>query len=146
MALEEYLQDQLGSKRLAQLAFGNRIFDYFAAATPGARELATIGKIWDLAQLERRHRRQTRYDLVVVDAPASGHGLGLLGTPRTFREAVKVGPIARQAGNDPLVRHGPEDDRRRRGRPARGDARQRDDRARGPAAATSSAWVSTRSS
>jgi len=97
-ALEEYLEDQLGSKRLAGLMFGNRIFDYFAAATPGARELATIGKVWELAQLQRRRRENTPYDLVVVDAPASGHGLGLLGTPKTFREAVGVGPIHRQAG------------------------------------------------
>ena len=97
-ALREYLEDQIGSKRLAGLLFGNQIFDYFAAATPGARELATIGKIWELAQLQRRRSSQSPYDLVVVDAPASGHGLGMLGTPRTFREAVGVGPIHRQAG------------------------------------------------
>jgi len=97
-AMEEYLEDQIGSKRLAGLLFGNRIFDYFAAATPGMRELTTIGKVWEMAQLERRRRSDQRYDFVVVDAPASGHGLGLLGTPRTFREAVKVGPIHRQAG------------------------------------------------
>ena len=97
-ALREYLEDQVGSKRLAGLMFGNQIFDYFAAATPGARELATIGKIWELAQLERRRSSKLPYDLVVVDAPASGHGLGMLGTPRTFREAVGVGPIHRQAG------------------------------------------------
>jgi anion-transporting ArsA/GET3 family ATPase len=97
-SLEEYLEDQLGSRRLAHLMFSNRIFDYFAAATPGARELATIGKIWELSQLQRRRRENAPYDLVIVDAPASGHGLGMLGTPRTFREAVRVGPIHRQAG------------------------------------------------
>ena len=98
VALREYLEDQIGSKRLAGLLFGNQIFDYFAAATPGARELATIGKVWELAQLQRRRSSQSPYDLVIVDAPASGHGLGMLGTPRTFREAVGVGPIHRQAG------------------------------------------------
>jgi anion-transporting ArsA/GET3 family ATPase len=97
-SLEEYLEDQLGSRRLAHLMFGNRIFDYFIAATPGARELTTIGKVWELAQLQRRTRNAAPYDLVIVDAPASGHGLGLLGTPRTFRDAVRVGAISRQAG------------------------------------------------
>ena len=97
-AMEEYLEDQIGSKRLAHLLFNNRIFDYFAAATPGMRELTTIGKVWEMAQLERRRRHDRRYDLVIVDAPASGHGLGMLGTPRTFREAVRVGPVHRQAG------------------------------------------------
>ena len=97
-ALQEYLEDQLGSRRLAGLMYGNRIFDYFAAATPGARELATIGKVWELAQLERRRRENAPYDFVIVDAPASGHGLGLMGTPKTFRDAVGAGPIHRQAG------------------------------------------------
>jgi anion-transporting ArsA/GET3 family ATPase len=97
-AMEEYLEDQIGSKRLAGLLFGNRIFDYFAAATPGMRELTTIGKVWEIAQPQRRRRSDRPYDLAIVDAPASGHGLGMLGTPRTFREAVRVGPIHRQAG------------------------------------------------
>jgi anion-transporting ArsA/GET3 family ATPase len=97
-ALEEYLEDQLGSRRLAHLMFGNRIFDYFVAATPGARELTSIGKVWELAQLQRRSRRAAPYDLVILDAPASGHGMGMLETPRTFRDAVRVGTISRQAG------------------------------------------------
>ena len=97
-ALEEYLEDQLGSRRLAHLMFGNRIFDYFIAATPGARELTSIGKVWELAQLERRNRRAAPYDLVILDAPASGHGIGMLETPRVFRDAVRVGTIHRQAG------------------------------------------------
>ncbi len=96
-ALDEYLGQQIGGA-LAGMLFHNRIFEYFVAAAPGVRELTTIGKVWELAQLERRNRRLSPYDLVVVDAPASGHGLAMLETPRTFREAVRVGPIARQAG------------------------------------------------
>jgi anion-transporting ArsA/GET3 family ATPase len=34
---------------------------------------------------------------VIVDAPASGHGLALLRTPRTFASIARVGPIAYQA-------------------------------------------------
>jgi anion-transporting ArsA/GET3 family ATPase len=56
-SLEEYLEDQIGSRRLAHLLFRNRIFEYFAAAAPGVRELVTIGKVWELAQLERRRSR-----------------------------------------------------------------------------------------
>ena len=53
-------------------------FQYFAAAAPGAKELVSMVKIWDLT---RRKRRQARrgYDLVVLDAPATGHALGMLG-------------------------------------------------------------------
>jgi anion-transporting ArsA/GET3 family ATPase len=60
------------------------------------RELLSLGKVWELAQLERRTRGGLPYDLVVVDAPATGHGVGILRTPRTFAEIARVGPIAHQ--------------------------------------------------
>ena len=107
-ALEEYLRVQVGSKTLFNLLFQNRFFQYFAAAAPGAKELVTIGKIWELAQLERPWTSaKTLYDLVVVDAPATGHGLGILRTPRTFRDIARVGPIRRQADRiDSFIRDG----------------------------------------
>jgi anion-transporting ArsA/GET3 family ATPase len=95
-ALNEYLGQQVGGT-LAGLLFNNRVFEYFTAAAPGVRELTTIGKVWELAQLERRDRRASPYDLVIVDAPASGHGLALLRAPRTFGDIAHVGPIRRRA-------------------------------------------------
>ncbi len=44
-----------------------------------------------------RSRRASNYDLVIVDAPATGHGVGFLQTPRTFANVARVGPIASQA-------------------------------------------------
>jgi anion-transporting ArsA/GET3 family ATPase len=96
-AMAEYLRERLGSQRLYELLFRNRLFQYLVAATPGLRELLTMGKIWELAQLERRAPAAAPYDLVIVDAPATGHGLGILRTPRTFRDVARVGPIRRQA-------------------------------------------------
>ena len=96
-ALEEYLQMQIRIKPVYDLMFKNRIFTYFAAATPGLRELVTVGKVWELAQLDRRVKKGSKYDLVIVDAPATGHGLGLLRTPKTFGDIARVGPIKRQA-------------------------------------------------
>jgi anion-transporting ArsA/GET3 family ATPase len=96
-ALEEYLQLQIKVKPLYDLMFKNRIFTYFAAATPGLRELVTIGKVWELAQLDRRVKRGDKYDLVIVDAPATGHGIGILRTPKTFGDIARVGPVKRQA-------------------------------------------------
>jgi anion-transporting ArsA/GET3 family ATPase len=97
-SMEEYLREQIKPSALYAVLFDNRLFQYFAAATPGMRELATIGKIWELAQFERRNPQTAPYDLVIVDAPSTGHGLGFLQTPRTFRDAARVGPISRQAG------------------------------------------------
>jgi len=97
-SMDEYLRQQVKPSALYALLFDNRLFQYFAAATPGMRELVTIGKIWELAQFERRNPHATPFDLVIVDAPSTGHGLGFLRTPRTFRDAARVGPISRQAG------------------------------------------------
>jgi anion-transporting ArsA/GET3 family ATPase len=93
-AMEEYLRIKAGP--LGHALSASRVFGAFAMATPGMRELLSIGKVWELAQLERRTRDAAPYDLVVVDAPATGHGLGILKTPRTFAEIAMVGPIAHQ--------------------------------------------------
>ena len=95
-AIEEYLRLQLPVRALADLLSGSRMFQYFAAATPGMSELVTIGKVWELAQLERRTRDAARYDLVIVDAPATGHGVATMRAPKTFADIARVGPIANQ--------------------------------------------------
>jgi len=93
-AMEEYLRVKAGT--LGQALGSSRLFQAFAMATPGMRELLSIGKVWELAQLDRRTRGAAPYDLVIVDAPATGHGVGLLRTPKTFADIAHVGPIAHQ--------------------------------------------------
>jgi anion-transporting ArsA/GET3 family ATPase len=93
-AMEEYLRVKTGA--LGQMLASSKLFGAFAMATPGMRELLSIGKVWELAQLQRRTRGAAPYDLVIVDAPATGHGVGILKTPRTFAEIARVGPIAHQ--------------------------------------------------
>ena len=97
-ALQEWLAKQLGGGAPLRLMTRSHAFQYFVAAAPGAKELITIAKVWELAQLSRWDGRNRTYDLVVVDAPASGHGLAMLTTPHTFGEIARVGPIRRQAG------------------------------------------------
>jgi anion-transporting ArsA/GET3 family ATPase len=96
-AMREYVLLQLKVRAMRDLLFRSRIFTYFAAATPGLKELVTIGKIWELAQLDRKVRRGRKYDLVIVDAPATGHGIGFLQTPRMYAAVARVGPIHAQA-------------------------------------------------
>jgi anion-transporting ArsA/GET3 family ATPase len=96
-ALEEYLHEQLPLRVLADLLGATRTLTYLAAATPGLRELLCVGKIWELAQPTRLVPGTEPYDLVIVDAPASGHSLGLFAAPETFARAAQGGPIARQA-------------------------------------------------
>ena len=96
LAMEEYLRVKTGA--VGQALGQSRVFGAFAMATPGMRELLSVGKLWELAQHERRSDGGHVYDLVIVDSPAAGHGVGILRTPRTFAEIARVGPIAHQAG------------------------------------------------
>jgi anion-transporting ArsA/GET3 family ATPase len=96
LAMEEYLHVKTGA--VGKALGHSRLFHAFAMATPGMRELLSVGKLWELAQHERRTDDGDIYDLVIVDSPAAGHGVGILRTPRTFAEIARVGPIAHQAG------------------------------------------------
>lgn len=96
-SMREYVLLQLKVRAMRDMLFRSRIFNYLAAATPGLKELVTIGKIWELAQLDRKVKKGRKYDLVIVDAPATGHGVGFLETPRTFAAIARVGPIHSQA-------------------------------------------------
>ncbi len=93
-AMEEYLKVKTGA--VGQALGSSRLFGAFAMATPGMRELLSVGKVWELSQHERRTADADAYDLVIVDSPAAGHGVGILRTPRTFAEIARVGPIAHQ--------------------------------------------------
>jgi anion-transporting ArsA/GET3 family ATPase len=95
-ALLEWLQ-QLGGRVSGRVLASSGTFQYFAAAAPGAKELVSMVKIWELTQGERWQRRAGGYDLVVIDAPSTGHALGLLHSPQTFGAIARVGPIAGQS-------------------------------------------------
>lgn len=93
-ALLEWLQT-LGGRVSGRVLASSGTFQYFAAAAPGAKELVTMVKVWKLTRGEGR-RTRGGHDLVVLDAPATGHALGMLGSPQTFGTIARVGPIAGQ--------------------------------------------------
>jgi anion-transporting ArsA/GET3 family ATPase len=95
-ALREYLRDQLPIAGIADLLGSGKLFTGLTAATPGLRELLALGKVWELAQPVRRTPGAEPYDLCVLDAPASGHAVTMLGAPATFARTARVGPVARQ--------------------------------------------------
>ncbi len=111
-------------------------------ATPGMRELLSVGKVWELSQHKRRTDGADAYDLVIVDSPAAGHGVGILQTPRSFAEIARVGPDRPSGRRDRRDDRRPRVHRRGGGRRRRGDAGQRNPvaarraRRRGPANST----------
>jgi anion-transporting ArsA/GET3 family ATPase len=106
-ALSEWLGKQVGGAALKMLS-RSQAFGYFVAAAPGVKELITIAKVWELAQDKRWTDAEQTYDLVVVDAPASGHGVAMLRTPDTFGEIAPTGTIKRQAGKVRAMLRDPE--------------------------------------
>ena len=97
-ALAEYLQLKIGIRSLVDMGVKNRAFHQLLAGAPGWRELVILGKIWYLEQLKAPDGKPL-YDLIVVDAPSSGHGLTLLDVPRITQSAIKSGPLRRNAMN-----------------------------------------------
>ena len=94
-ALLEWLQ-ALGGRVSGRVLASSGTFQYFAAAAPGAKELVAMVKVWQLTRGGGRRTGSGGYDLVVLDAPATGHALGMLGSPQTFGTIARVGPIAGQ--------------------------------------------------
>ena len=88
-SLREYLKLHLRIPVVGRIGPLAKAFDFVATAAPGVREILTVGKFcWEVKE---RH-----YDLVVVDAPASGHIVGLLAAPQAINDLVKVGLIRNQ--------------------------------------------------
>jgi Mrp family chromosome partitioning ATPase len=90
-ALAEYLGLQIGVPGLVSRVVRNKAFHQLMDASPGWRELITLGKVWHLEQM--REAGTPRYDLIVVDAPATGHGVTFLDVPRVVASAVRAGPL-----------------------------------------------------
>ena len=88
-SLREYLRLQLRVPLLARLGPLARTFDFVANAAPGVKEILVVGKLcWEV--------RERHYDLVVVDAPASGHIVGQLAAPQAIQDLVRVGAVRDQ--------------------------------------------------
>ena len=88
-SLREYLKLQLRIPVIGRIGPLAKAFDFVATAAPGVREILTVGKFC-------YEVRERNYDLVVVDAPASGHIIGQLAAPQAINELVKVGLIRSQ--------------------------------------------------
>ncbi|MET0389125.1 MAG: ArsA-related P-loop ATPase [Polyangiales bacterium] len=95
-ALEEYGMLVLRMRALYKVVFENRFVSAFLHGTPGIDAWAMLGK----AQYHAREKEpdgRDRYDLVIVDAPATGHGLDLLRVPRVIMDVAPPGLLRREA-------------------------------------------------
>jgi anion-transporting ArsA/GET3 family ATPase len=94
-ALSEYLGLVLPVRRVQRMVVESKLYHHFVAAAPGLKELMTVGKIWYEEQLTVKGRR--KWDVIVVDAPATGHVLQYLRMPSAAAEAFGPGLVRREA-------------------------------------------------
>jgi len=105
-SLKRYLRDQLPGPLAAALG-AQRAFGILVAATPGLQELLAAGELLRLSHLPTGGG-PAPYDHVVYDAPATGHLLALLQSPRRIERAAAIGPVAKNAGRIDRFLHDPE--------------------------------------
>ncbi len=95
-ALEEFGARKLHLPGFATRVVRNRFVRTFVDAVPGLHDLLLLGKIENMVMEPRQD--DPVYDTLIIDAPATGHGLTLLGSPRTMTEMTGGGPFHELAG------------------------------------------------
>jgi anion-transporting ArsA/GET3 family ATPase len=95
-ALEEYGVLVLRSRALYKTLFDNTYVRTFLRAVPGMQEWAMLGKAW-WHTTERLPDGSFKYDIVILDAPATGHGLDMLRVPKVIIDVVPPGLLRRDA-------------------------------------------------
>lgn len=95
-ALREYGEMVLKVGAVARAVFENKYTRTFFRATPGLYEWAMLGKAW-FHTTERREDGSNRFDVVLLDAPATGHGLDMLRVPKVILDVVPPGVLRRDA-------------------------------------------------
>jgi anion-transporting ArsA/GET3 family ATPase len=90
-ALLEYLADH-GMKRISKRLVSSGALDVVATAIPGIRDILVLGKVKSL-------ERELAADLILVDAPATGHAMTFLSSAQGLLDAARSGPVRQQAAD-----------------------------------------------
>jgi anion-transporting ArsA/GET3 family ATPase len=90
-ALVDYLESH-GMRRISKRLIASGALEVVATAVPGMKDILVLGKVKSLDELRAA-------DLIIVDAPAAGHAISFLLSPRGLLDAVRVGPINKQASD-----------------------------------------------
>ena len=90
-ALVDYLESH-GMRRISKRLIASGALEVVATAVPGMKDILVLGKVKSLDETRDAN-------LLIVDAPAAGHAVSFLLSPRGLLDAVRVGPISKQAAD-----------------------------------------------
>jgi len=95
-AMREYVLSKIRLERVYRAVFENRMVRYFLRFVPALAETVMLGKVlWHLRQWPDA---PGGFDRIVLDLPATGHALTLLGVPQSLVSTLPSGPMASEAG------------------------------------------------
>ncbi|MDA3894721.1 MAG: ArsA family ATPase [Desulfobacteraceae bacterium] len=108
--LQAYVRAHVVPKFIAGKIIRSRLFEYLFEAAPGLKEVMSLGRLWRWEKEEATLSGSDisgsdisgpdisgpTFDLILVDAPATGHALSLLRLPELLINMIRVGPLANQ--------------------------------------------------
>jgi anion-transporting ArsA/GET3 family ATPase len=94
--LDQVVRDQLKLELLTRRVLNSPIYQQFATGAPGLKEIAILGHAYRLLT-GLGEPGTPQVDTVIIDAPATGHGVTLLAAPALVAEVITNGPFARMA-------------------------------------------------
>lgn len=95
--LDDIIRERVSMGPIARRVLESPVYQQLAAGMPGLRELAVLRYAFRATDPSVQERAREAFDLVVLDSPATGHGLALLRAPRLTADVIEAGPIGREA-------------------------------------------------
>jgi anion-transporting ArsA/GET3 family ATPase len=95
--VDAIVRERLKIEMLVRRVLASPVYDHFTEGAPGLEEVAILGHALRLVR-GVGGGAGARFDLVVLDAPATGHGVSLLAAPLLLGEVIEKGPFGEMAG------------------------------------------------
>jgi len=94
--IELVVRRRVKFEAVAKRVLASPIYEHFTAGAPGLTELAILGYVVWIH--ERQVPKAPEVDLVILDAPATGHGVSMLEAPLLVAEMISKGPFGEMSG------------------------------------------------
>ena len=94
-SMREYVLLKIRLERVYRAVFENRMVRYFLRFIPSLAETVMLGKV--LWHVRQPPGSPDAFQSIVVDGPATGHALTLLGVPRGLLNTLPASPMATEA-------------------------------------------------
>ena len=94
--LDQVVRDRVRFEIVAKRVLASPVYHHFTEGAPGLKQMAVLGQ--SLLLVKGRVEGAPELDTVVIDAPATGHGVSLLAAPQLVSDVIREGPIAEMTG------------------------------------------------